>query len=90
MKENRNSYTSCIPMLTNLMISGFPARDGEQHKQKAFEYHELQDDKSHQEYFKEHSVRYFELARLSYFDPVRMSVIDPMHNIFLGASQTLI
>jgi len=76
-------------MLTNLVISGFPARDGEQHKWQAFDYRELPDDKSRQEYFKEHSVRYFELARLSYFDPVRMCVIDPMHNIFLGAFQTL-
>ena len=66
------------------LSTGFEPRSGDVHKQRAWEYALLPDDKTRQMFFDEHSARYFELSRLPYFNPVRMTVIDPMHNILLG------
>ncbi|KAI0038536.1 hypothetical protein FA95DRAFT_1505463 [Auriscalpium vulgare] len=71
-----------------MKIDGFQPRSGQDHREKAAAYAELDDPKEREAFFKEHSARYFELSRLPYFDPVRMTVFDPMHNILLGIVKT--
>jgi len=62
----------------------FISRDGEEHRQRCFEYRNLGTDAERQKFFDTHGIRWTELARLPYFDLVRYTIIDPMHNLLLG------
>ena len=68
-----------------MILIGYSARSGKEHRESAFEYLEADDDRR-AEIFEQKGSRYTELARLPYFDAVRMTVIDPMHNMLLGMS----
>ena len=67
----------------HIFVTELPKRDGDEHRQKCYEWKELSPDERG-EFFTNHGVRWSELARLPYFDIVRQSIIDPMHNLLLG------
>lgn len=73
-----------VSNFVDLSISGYPARDGEKHRELCYKYASLQTSKAKEEFFKKYGVRWTEFARLKYFDLVRYTVIDPMHNLLLG------
>jgi hypothetical protein len=63
---------------------GFTPRNGEEFRQKSYEYRSLDGEDARKRFFDAHGVRWTEFARLNYFDVVRCSVIDPMHNLLQG------
>ncbi|KAJ7046027.1 hypothetical protein C8F04DRAFT_939036 [Mycena alexandri] len=82
-------FTSCVlSIFVDVSISGYPARDGERHRQLCYQYAALKTTKAREEFFKRHGVRWTEFARLKYFDLIRYTVIDPMHNLLLGVAKT--
>ncbi|KDQ05579.1 hypothetical protein BOTBODRAFT_182420 [Botryobasidium botryosum FD-172 SS1] len=66
------------------LSNGFPARDGDEHKRRVFEYRDLKTAAERKAHFAKHGAHWAEVCRLPYFDPVRMTIIDPMHNLLLG------
>ncbi|KAJ7812974.1 hypothetical protein B0H14DRAFT_3751481 [Mycena olivaceomarginata] len=66
--------------------NGFPARDGEVHRQLCYRYKELSTEDERAEFFRQYGAQWTEFARLYYFDLVKYTstIIDPMHNLLLG------
>lgn len=69
-----------------LFAPGFPLRDGNLHRDQAYEYDSIKSPQEREEFFKKYGVRWYSFARLPYFDAVRMTIIDPMHDLLLGMS----
>lgn len=74
----------CYYLIFLCKISDYIPNDGEQHRQRCFEWRALETDAERKAHFAQYGIKWTELARLPYFNIVRQSIVDPMHNLLLG------